>query len=105
MINYFKNKIHYFIFFFILFASYLIFEPRITPDTKFYIATGENLINFILNGNINELLDTLLNINILFKIISILNISILFQLIGENAKYILVIINLILYFCIFNINS
>lgn len=104
MINCFKNKIHYFIFFFILFASYLIFEPRITPDTKSYIATGENLINFILKGNINEFLDTLLQIDIFFKIISILNISILFQLIGENAKYILVIINLILYFYIFNIN-
>ena len=104
MTKYFRENFHFYIFFFILFSCYFFFEPRITPDTKSYIITGKNVINNLFGGNFSNLLFSLLEIDILLKIISILNISIFFQLIGENAKYFLVILNLFLFFYIFNIN-
>lgn len=104
MRKYLKENFHFCIFFFILFICFFFFEPKITPDTKSYIITGKNIINNLFSGNFSNFFFSLLEIDILLKIISIMNISIFFQLIGDNAKYFLVILNLFLFFYIFNIN-
>ena len=100
MAKFFKQNYQYLIFILILLVSLIIFEPAITPDTKYFIETG----NLLFSSSAKDFIKIIFNTEILFKLISILNISFFFNFIGDGAKYFLVILNLILFFFIFKIN-
>jgi hypothetical protein len=104
MEKYIKENFHFFIFILVLICSTLFLEPTIEPDTQFFIEAGRNLFNSLANSNFIDFKKNFLNIEILFKFIPIINISIFFQLVGEKAKYILAIINLVIFFFIFKLN-
>ena len=100
MAKFFKQNYQYLIFILILLVSLIIFEPTITPDTKYFIETG----NLLFSSSGKDFIKIIFNTEILFKLISILNISFFFKVIGDSAKYFLVILNFILFFFIFKIN-